>query len=81
MKALWPELLARPHIAEVLGPDATPEDRHHAWPIPARIDDIALSAGRVLWVGDAAAATDPMTGAELGMGDTGAPGAKRPRKG
>ncbi len=26
-------------------------------------------------------ATDPMTGAELGMGDTGAPGTKRPRKG
>ncbi len=36
MKALWPELLARPHIAAVLGPDAEPEDRHQAWPIPAR---------------------------------------------
>jgi flavin-dependent dehydrogenase len=24
MKALWPDLLARPHIAEVLGPDARP---------------------------------------------------------
>ena len=67
MKALWPELLARPHIAEVLGPDAVPEDRHQAWPIPARIDDITLSAGRVLWVGDAAAATDPMTGEGIGQ--------------
>ncbi|HWJ98800.1 MAG TPA: geranylgeranyl reductase family protein [Acidimicrobiales bacterium] len=67
MKALWPELLARPHIAEVLGPGAVPEDRHQAWPIPARTGDLALSAGRVLWVGDAAAVTDPMTGEGIGQ--------------
>ncbi|MGN6695315.1 MAG: NAD(P)/FAD-dependent oxidoreductase [Aquihabitans sp.] len=67
MKALWPELLARPHIAEVLGPDAVPEDRHQAWPIPARTGDLALSAGRVLWAGDAAAVTDPMTGEGIGQ--------------
>ncbi len=67
MKALWPELLARPHIAEVLGPDAVPEDRHQAWPIPARVGEVALSAGRVLWVGDAAAVTDPMTGEGIGQ--------------
>ena len=67
MKALWPDLLARPHIAEVLGPDARPEDRHQAWPIPARVDDVPLTAGRVLWVGDAAAATDPMTGEGIGQ--------------
>jgi geranylgeranyl reductase family protein len=67
MKALWPELLARPHIAEVLGPDAVPEDRHQAWPIPARTGELALSAGRVLWVGDAAAVTDPMTGEGIGQ--------------
>ena len=67
MKALWPELLARPHIAAVLGPDAEPESRHQAWPIPARVDDITLAAGRVLWVGDAAAATDPMTGEGIGQ--------------
>ena len=36
MKALWPELLARPHIRAVLGPDARPEAPHRAWPIPAR---------------------------------------------
>ena len=47
MKALWPELLARPRIADVLGPDATPESAHRAWPIPARVDDITLTAGRV----------------------------------
>jgi flavin-dependent dehydrogenase len=67
MKALWPDLLARPHIREVLGPDAEPEDRHQAWPIPARVDEVVLAAGRVLWVGDAAAATDPMTGEGIGQ--------------
>lgn len=67
MKALWPELLARPHIAAVLGPDAVPEARHQAWPIPARVDGVPLTAGRVLWVGDAAAATDPMTGEGIGQ--------------
>jgi flavin-dependent dehydrogenase len=67
MKALWPELLARPHIAAVLGPDAVAEARHQAWPIPARVDGLVLAAGRVLWVGDAAAATDPMTGEGIGQ--------------
>ena len=67
MKALWPELLARPHIAAVLGPDAEPVDRHQAWPIPARVDGVPLAKGRVLWVGDAAAATDPMTGEGIGQ--------------
>lgn len=67
MKALWPALLARPHIAAVLGPDAEPESRHQAWPIPARVDQVTLAAGRVLWVGDAAAVTDPMTGEGIGQ--------------
>jgi menaquinone-9 beta-reductase len=67
MKALWPELLARPHIRAVLGPDARPEAPHRAWPIPARIDDITLSTRRTLFVGDAAAATDPMTGEGIGQ--------------
>ena len=69
MKAKWQELLARPHIAEVLGPQATPEAPHKAWPIPARIDDTRLTAGggRVLFVGDAARATDPMTGEGIGQ--------------
>ncbi len=62
MKQLWPELLARPHIAEVLGPDAVAEGKHRAWPIPARIDDISLTAHRTFFVGDAAAATDVMSG-------------------
>ena len=35
---LWAGLLDRPHIAAALGPQATPEGRHLAWPIPARVD-------------------------------------------
>jgi len=62
MKDLWPELLQRDHVRDVLGPDATPEAPHRAWPIPARVDKARLHAGRALFVGDAAAATDPMTG-------------------
>ena len=64
MKDLWPELLARSPIREVLGDSAVPEGTHKAWPIPARVDKMALTAGdgRALFVGDAACATDPMTG-------------------
>jgi flavin-dependent dehydrogenase len=62
MKELWPNLLERAHVREVLGPDAVAEAPHRAWPIPARVDKARLHAGRALFVGDAAAATDPMTG-------------------
>lgn len=67
MKHIWPDLLARPHIRAVLGPDATPESPHKAWPIPARIDHVVLTTGRSLFVGDAAAATDAMTGEGIGQ--------------
>ncbi|MCU1377043.1 MAG: putative oxidoreductase [Acidimicrobiales bacterium] len=69
MKALWPELLQRPHIAAFLGESAEPEAPHKAWPIPARVGDLSLHAagGRALFVGDAAAATDPMTGEGIGQ--------------
>jgi geranylgeranyl reductase family protein len=69
MKALWPELLARPHIRDFLGAGAAPEAPHKAWPIPARIEDAVLHAarGRVLFVGDAASAADPMTGEGIGQ--------------
>ena len=69
MKALWPDLLQRGFVREFLGPDAEPEAPHKAWPIPARIQDATLSAGsgRVLIVGDAATATDPMTGEGIGQ--------------
>ncbi len=63
MKRLWPDLLGRPHLREVLG-DARPEGTHKAWPIPARVEQMRLTAagGRVLFAGDATAATDPLTG-------------------
>jgi geranylgeranyl reductase family protein len=67
MKSTWNDLLARPHIVEALGPDLTPLDRPTAWPIPARIDEAVLSHGRTLFVGDAAGATDVMTGEGIGQ--------------
>jgi len=69
MSQLWPELLARPHIRSVLGPAAEAESPHKAWPIPARIEKSPLAAagGRALFVGDAARATDPMTGEGIGQ--------------
>jgi geranylgeranyl reductase family protein len=62
MKRTWPQLLSRPHVVEALGPGATLTGTHKAWPIPARIDRSVLGTRRVLFVGDAAGATDPMTG-------------------
>ena len=67
MKDLWADLLRRPHITAALGPGFVLEDRHTAWPIPARVDDVTLSHGRTLFVGDAAAATDVMTGEGIGQ--------------
>ena len=69
MGRVWPELLRRPHVVEALGPSVIPEAPHMAWPIPARIESATLHAGggRVLFVGDAARATDPMTGEGIGQ--------------
>ncbi|MCB1269633.1 MAG: NAD(P)/FAD-dependent oxidoreductase, partial [Microthrixaceae bacterium] len=67
MAELWRDLLTRPHVVEALGGGFELEGRHTAWPIPARVDEIALTAGRVLFVGDAAAATDVMTGEGIGQ--------------
>lgn len=67
MGQVWREILARPHVREFLGPDATPEGPHRAWPIPARVGRVRLSAGRTLFVGDAATAADPMTGEGIGQ--------------
>jgi menaquinone-9 beta-reductase len=66
-KQLAGSLLERPHIAAALGPDAIPEGRQLAWPIPARIDRAVLAHGPVLFAGDAAAATDVMTGEGIGQ--------------
>lgn len=67
MKTLWPEILQRPHIREVLGVDAEPEDTHRAWPIPAHIDEAPLVGPRTLIIGDAATACDPLTGEGIGQ--------------
>jgi flavin-dependent dehydrogenase len=67
MGELWRDILARPHVIEALGEGFRLEERHTAWPIPARIDGVPLTSGRVLFVGDAAAATDVMTGEGIGQ--------------
>ena len=67
MKQLWPELLARPHVQAVLGGSAVAEAPHKAWPIPARIGSLPLVAERALFVGDAAGATDRLTGEGIGQ--------------
>jgi geranylgeranyl reductase family protein len=67
MQADWAGLVDRPHIRAALGPSVQLEDRVTAWPIPAGIDAAVLSAGRVLFVGDAARASDVMTGEGIGQ--------------
>jgi menaquinone-9 beta-reductase len=62
LRALWPDLLARPVLRDVLGTSARPAEPVHAWPIPTRYDPARLAAGRVLFAGDAAGVVDPMTG-------------------
>ena len=66
MAAQWRELLERPALRALLG-DAEPEGHHRAWPIPADLGRAPLSSGRILFVGDAAGATDPMTGEGIGQ--------------
>ncbi|MBU6328536.1 MAG: geranylgeranyl reductase family protein [Acidobacteria bacterium] len=67
MAAVWRDLLRRPHVRDWLGPRAEAEGPHRAWPIPARVDRMTLTHRRTLFVGDAAAATDPMTGEGIGQ--------------
>lgn len=67
MAALWRDLLDRPHVRAALGPDAQLEGRHTAWPIPARIDRSPSGSGRILFVGDAVAACDVLTGEGIGQ--------------
>ncbi|MFP4513086.1 MAG: NAD(P)/FAD-dependent oxidoreductase [Acidimicrobiales bacterium] len=64
---LWPDLLQRPAIRSVLGPRAVADGHHRAWPIPARITTTRLTAGRALFVGDAARVTDLFTGEGIGQ--------------
>src|SRR5438105_2139091 len=66
MAAQWRDLLERPALRALLG-SAEPEGHHRAWPIPADLARAPLSADRVLFAGDAAGATDPMTGEGIGQ--------------
>jgi flavin-dependent dehydrogenase len=67
MKSLWDDLLTRSHVIDALGPGFELEDRHTAWPIPAAVDRATLTSGRVCFVGDAAMASDTMTGEGIGQ--------------
>jgi geranylgeranyl reductase family protein len=62
LKDLWPDLLARPIMREILGANARPSEAVHAWPIPTRYSRARMQTGRVLFAGDAAGVVDPMTG-------------------
>ena len=66
MAGQWRELLERPALRSLLE-GAEPEGHHRAWPIPADLTRAPLSSGRVLFTGDAAGATDPMTGEGIGQ--------------
>lgn len=67
MKVLWPDILSRPHVRELLGPDVTPIEPHRAWPIPCRTGELSASVGNVLFAGDALAVCDVMTGEGIGQ--------------
>ena len=67
MGPLWEDLLERPYIKDLLGPDWTPDAPHRAWPIPARVDVATKATRRTLFVGDAVAACDVMSGEGIGQ--------------
>ncbi len=67
MGTLWDELLQRPHIRALLGGDARGERTRRAWPIPARVDSVLPATTRTMFVGDAVAACDVMTGEGIGQ--------------
>ena len=58
----WRDLLTHTSMRGILGPRATPEGTHRAWPIPSHLVPDRLVTNRVLFVGDAAGVVDPMTG-------------------
>jgi menaquinone-9 beta-reductase len=67
LKALWPDVRARPHVRSALGPDARPDEPVRAWPIPMSVNRARLSSGRALFAGDAIAAVDPISGEGIGQ--------------
>jgi menaquinone-9 beta-reductase len=67
MRDLWNQVLALPHMVELLGPDPVFEDQAKAWPIPAGVNRAVLAKERTLFVGDAALACDVLTGEGIGQ--------------
>ena len=61
------DLLSRKSISETLGGAIKLEGRQTAWPIPARINSQQLTSRSVIFVGDAAASTDVLTGEGIGQ--------------
>src|SRR5581483_1693478 len=62
LAAHWQRMMAR--VRELLGGEAEPEEDPRAWPIPATYSAARLTdpSAPILYVGDAAAVVDPMTG-------------------
>jgi menaquinone-9 beta-reductase len=67
MKAVWHDLLQRDHVVAALGSCVVPDEPVRAWPIPARVDRVVPATRRTLFVGDAVAACDTMTGEGIGQ--------------
>ena len=67
MKQLWRDVLDRDHVRAALGDGAIIDDKLSAWPIPARVTKSTLADRNVLFVGDAACATDVLTGEGIGQ--------------
>ena len=61
------DLLDRESVSETLGGNIKLEGRQTAWPIPARINTQRLTSRSVIFVGDAAASTDILTGEGIGQ--------------
>ncbi len=78
---VWEGLADRPAVRRALGPDAQPEGRRQAWPIPADYSRAALTHGRFLFAGDSANVVDPMTGEGIAQAlETGVLAAPRRRR-
>lgn len=61
MHRTWQQLCTRRDLATVFEP-TVPAEPLRSWPIPAALGVLTPAEGRALWVGDAVAAVDPLTG-------------------
>jgi len=60
-------LFERKSVSETLGGNLELEGRQTAWPIPARVNKKKLAYESVIFIGDAAASTDILTGEGIGQ--------------